>query len=192
MSLTYIGPLALDAHYDPEFAWSGDPLGAVVGRGTRISGLLEWDEAKTLQELVTNPHRRIAVGETVGVLEAIWNSDELLRDFNGWYLFQSVSIDANQIDSVSGVVPFSLAAVNLGDRRLVVTRSARLRDDAFTVTAKSLLVQPLWNDINGGDAFDMDPGGTSFEREYDPRTAYFAGAGATTGRNLRLHEGSLT
>lgn len=191
MGLTYLGPLQLTAHYSPRFAWTGDAGGSVADRTVDISGSLEWDDAKTLQELVLNPHRRVPLGQVVGVLEPVWNSDELLREFNGWYLFTSVAIDADHGDSLpGGVVDFRLSAVHVAERRIVVTRSARIRPDSITITAKSTLSQVLWNDVNPGDAFEVNPGGTAFDREYDPRTGWETTA--TTGRNLRLHEGTPT
>lgn len=190
MSVTYLGPFPLTAHYEPSFSWLGEPMPASASRLVSIAGVLEWGEAKGLQELVTNPHRRVTVGSDVGVPEIVWNSDELLRDFNGWYLFQSLSIDAQQIHSIWELVPITLTAAYLGHRRLVVSRSASARPDDFTLTARSLLAQVLYNDVDGGDAFESDPGGSEFTREYDPRTAHLSTA--TTGRDLKLYQGTVT
>lgn len=191
MSLLFIGPVDLDLHGNPSFNWQG-PISATGLRPMSISGLVSWDEAKAIQELVANPDRRISFAGEVGVLEVIWAGDELQRDYNGWSLLQSCDIDANQRDSLNDFVPFDVSAVHLGSREPVITRSARARDDDFGLVARPLAVQPFWGEDEDGEPFATNPGGTVITREYDPRTAYDPESPTTAGRELRIHIGTVT
>lgn len=185
MSLAYVGPLNLAAHYDPSYSWVSDP--STSGRLSSLSGMTSWDEAKLLSELVANPHRRRTIGSHQGVLEIVWSDDDLLEEFNGWYLLDSVEINAAQRDSLNDMVPVFVRGTRMGeDLRPIVTRSSRPLDNDFTLTQRSLLVEPLHI---VGQGFEVDPGGTEFSREHDPRTGW--PTTTTTGVDLTMFYGPL-
>lgn len=167
MSLARIGPIAL-TQYDPAFSWTSAPdrYGA---REASIAGRDEWDVVRQVSELVANPHRRISFADYVGVLVHVYADDELLREFNGWYLLRATSVEGSQQSSVTELVAFSIDAVYLGGHRTpVVVRSARELPDTVGVTAKSAVASPVEPDSSAGDRFIVDPGGTFQTREYDP------------------------
>ena len=113
MSLTAIGAITL-THFEPEFSWSSSPTSR-SGRPTRISGMVEWDEAHELSELIANPARQQTMGGVTGVLETITFSDSLLGPFSGWYLLESFEMSPAQQHSLgNSPVPISIAAVFLG------------------------------------------------------------------------------
>lgn len=187
MSLTYIGPLNLSAHYDPSFEFTSAPDNQGA-REVRISGFADWGLVEALSEMLANEHRRLTFGSMSGVLERVWCDDRLLRSFSGWYLLASLALPAQQQDSLSDIVGFTLSCTHLGaGRRAVVTRSYVARLNDFSVSGSGVLVQPFWGDDATGEPFETDPGGTAFAREYDPRTLPVIGVDATTGRSLRLH-----
>lgn len=191
MALAFVGPIRVQQHCDPSFSWSSD-LSTDATRGAQISGRLDWEEAWAIHELIANPARRISVGQHTGVLEVIWANDELQRPFNGWYLLQSCSVDAAQRDSLTDIVPCTISGLHLGSSRLVVSRFARALPDNFSLTSLSLAVQPLWGENAAGQPFDVTPGGSSFTRDYDPRTDYDPASPSTTNRKLLLQQGTVT
>lgn len=155
---TELGPIRLSFHYEPSFEWAGAPVPGAGARPVEINGMLEWGEAKLLQELVANAARRVTVGDQVGILERISNTDDLRRDFNGWYLLQAVTISADQPHSLHDFVPVSIRGVLLGDRAPIITRSARPLDNDFDILARSVVVQPLEGEDAMGHPFVVDPG----------------------------------
>jgi hypothetical protein len=192
MSLTFIGPVALSAHYDPSFTWTSEasPVGI---RGVSISGRLDWDHAKMLSELIDNPDRRVQFGGATGILEPVWATDDLQRDFNGWYLLQSCSIGASVRDSLTDIVPFDIGAQLVSARHEpIIVHSARARTNDYSITPKATIVQPFWGDDAEGEPFATPPGGTAFARDYDSRTIYDPREPTTTNRRLRIHVDSLT
>lgn len=189
MSLTYIGPLNIAAHYDPSFEFTSSPDSHGI-RDARIAGFCSWETVETLSELLANDARRISFGSVTGVLERIWFSDDLLKSFSGWYLLDSLSLPAEQRDSVLDIVGFTLTCMHLGaGRRAVVTRSARIPGNDNGIPERSILVQPFWGDDSTGEPFETDPGGTAFSREYDDRTTYDPSTPSVSGRSLRMYEG---
>lgn len=191
MSLTYIGPVALAIHGNPDFAWTA-AADAHGHRGFQIGGVLEWGDIHQLAELVENPHRVVTVGAHSGVLEPVWAGDTLLSPANGSCLLQSMDPSPDQASSVTGLVPFSLAGVRLRNVKPVVVRSARALDNDFSLASTSLVVQPFWGVDPAGEPFVPSPGGTSFAREYDPRTTVDVGTPATDARFLRVYAGTVT
>lgn len=192
MGLAYIGPVAVAPHYDPSFDWSADPAPSGM-RGVQIIGRIDWDDARALGELVANPARRQSFGGATGVLELVWADDALQREFNGWHLLQRFDINAGQRDSLHDIVPFALSSVLLSKAHIVaVTRSARAKDNAYSLTARATVVQPLWGEDPDGEPFMTAPGGTAFSRDYDPRTGLDVREPTTANRRLRIHAGTVT
>lgn len=190
MTIRRIGPIEV-AVGNHVAQWTGPATS--LGRDFTLSGSLrEPESGRAVLELVHNTDRRSVVGQSSGVLEWLDAHDDY-AELRGWCLFSAFAYTDGpaNADSDSGWAPFTLNGTAFGERlRLVVARSGRIRPATITVNAKSILAQPLWNDLDGGNAFEIDPGGDPFEREYDPRTGW--NVDATTGRLLRLHEGALT
>lgn len=187
-TVAYFGPIAIEWLGDFHPEENGDPN--EYGQALRFSVRVKKPQAEQLKELVDNEARRFApYGLRGGVLEPIWvqNRPELF----GFYLLHRCSLSATPTQQLLDHKPFTLEATLLR-REVVVTRSARARTNDFDLTARSLVVQPFWGEDPDGEPFVTDPGGTPFSRKYDPRTSYNPASPATTGRNLRLHAGTVT
>ena len=167
MSLIRIGAIPIDFHGNPVFVF--DALDRHGFRAGTVSGLFEWPAAEQLSELVANPHRRLTVGQHVGVLEPIWMDDALLVSWRGWYLLGSCAVDGDQPSSVRELVPVRIGAVFLGEPQIVVTRSERARVNDFGLAARALVVDPFPLPQVPANPFARSPGGVVFTREYDPR-----------------------
>lgn len=116
MSVQYIGPVEVVIG-NPAFSWSGPPAPRGI-RAASISGMLTWEPAQQLSELVANFDEAVTISGYTGILESIYADDALLSPFNGWYLLQSFDMSPSQEHSLGSVssawVPFSLAAIYLG------------------------------------------------------------------------------
>jgi hypothetical protein len=192
MGLAYVGPIAIDAHYTPSFNWTS----SADGRGFReasVDGLAKWTEVRAASELVADYERRVTFGDRVGVLDVLWFSDELLRGFNGWYLFTGFSVTPQQSDSLTDLTPFSISATHVPPRYApLLAYSSRARSNDFSLTAQSLVVQPFWGEPDSGEPFAVDPGGVTFQREYDDRTQYDAASLSNDSRYLRIQAGTAS
>jgi hypothetical protein len=192
MGLAYIGSFDVSPHYDPSFSWasSSDAKGF---RDASISGRIDWAKGKGLSELVASYERRVTFGDRVGVLEVVWFDDELLRAMNGWYLLSGLDLPPGQVDSLIDIVPFSLSATHVPPRYApLLAYSARARSTDFSLTAQSLVVQPFWGEPDSGEPFAVDPGGVTFQREYDDRTQYDAASLSNDPRYLRIQAGTAS
>lgn len=182
--IAIIGPVACDI-WDAQFAWAGTPTASGMRPGS-FTGTVPWAKATQLQELVANPDRQVTIGNETGVLEYVWSDDGFLRDFRGWCLLQTASINAGvEHSGDDAVVPVSISVVLIGDRQVVVPRSARALTNAFSLGGAELLAAPL-TVSDGNPAFSAEPGGTTLEREFDAAHGdEFFGA-TPDGRTLQL------
>lgn len=115
-NLLAIGPVPV-TYRDPKLSFSGDPTTHGIS-ACSIGGLIEHNKAQQLRELVNNPTDRMTVGGFTGILEYVDFDGDTMSAFAGWYLLQSFEIQIEQqwsIHGVSGLTPFSLSAVFLGD-----------------------------------------------------------------------------
>lgn len=194
MSDAYFGPISLVIHGNPSYSWVADPTSAGL-RAATFAGLLEWDQAKQMQELVDNPARRITIGTVSGVLEPVWPDGDVYADFRGMYLLQQCLLNPQQADTLS-LCPFTLTATLVaGDalRQVIATRSARARDNDYSLSPTGLAPLPFFHEDVDGGSFLADPGGTRFTREYDSSsphdTARLTPAG-DDARSLAIYAGA--
>lgn len=191
MGVAYIGAIAVAFHGNPSFTFTGDPTAQT--QPATIAGVLEWDQAKQLKELVDNPGRRETVAGVTGVHEVIWPDDDLLVDFRGFYLLQQCQLNPQQVDSLTGLCPFQLTAALVGDathREVVVPRSASARSTDLSLTPMTVVANPFRHHDAAGGSFLMLPGGIRFTREYDASSPHDSSQLTPTGdlaRNVLLH-----
>lgn len=114
MSLVSIGPVAVDIRM-PSFSESADPITHGIS-GFQVSGLLVWDTARSLKEMVNNPDSQQTVGGLTGVLEHLVFTGDEQEAITGYYLLQSFVLGAaTYTHRKIGRTPFSLSAAYLGD-----------------------------------------------------------------------------
>lgn len=165
----YLGPIAVDFLGDFVPQKTADP--STFGEEIRLDMTVNKAVAEQLKELVDNRERRQTFGAYTGVLEFIWvqNRPELF----GHYLFLRCDYSQSHMQSLTtrqgGWASISLDCV-IVQNPLCIVRSATERVSGYD--AKSLVVQPFWGETRTGEPFEIDPGGTAFSREYDPRTEY--------------------
>lgn len=174
MSLRCIGPVLIDrlVHGEPQFSWSADP--ATNGqRSAQVAGLLPWPAVQQLTEMLDNPERQQTIGAATGILEQLWFDDELLSTYSGWYLLQTCQLSAtreNSLQSLAGLVPFTLKCSFLGaSREAIVVSSSRQIPNDFGIVGVPIVVDPFANENTDGSGawLTVDAGGTTLMREYD-------------------------
>ena len=188
MTVAYFGliPARMLADFNPSA--DGSPSEHAVSR--RFDGVMDKGDGDALRELVAARERRFTFGEYVGVLEPVWIQNR--PEVSGHYLFLSASTSADHMQQLKGWVSFSLETVHVPDRHLMLVTSARERANDFSLTPRSLVVQPFWGETASGEPFEVDPGGTAFSREYDDRTSYDAADLTNAARFLRIHSGTVS
>jgi hypothetical protein len=190
MAVAYIGSVGFE--WLGDFTPRADATPVTLGTQKTLFGVAPKKVALSLWELVGNPDRRVNLGEEIGVIAWIWVQRR--PELFGPWLLQSFRITADHVQQLRGWQSFDVNAIYLAGSQTYIIRSARERENDFSLAAKSLLVQPFWGaeGADPGQPFAADPGGTVFAREYDPRTGYDPGELEAESRWLRIHEGVLT
>lgn len=169
-TLRRIGPIELNVG-NHSATWTGDATRLGLRIFTLSGSLREQGDGRALLELVNNASRRVAYGEAVGVLEWIdgWGD---YGELSGWALLTEASYTdgpANS-DADAGWAPFSLTAVMVGGRDVVLARSVLLRPNTVGRAGLAKATQPLWARDGAFRPFLVDAGSSAIERYYDPRT----------------------
>lgn len=195
-NLRRIGPVEV-TYRRPAPTWTSNPDGRGI-RTCSIGGLVTWQQAKQLSELVNSYRRKITIDPHDGVLVYLYFDGDLVGEYRGWYLltgFEHRVTYELSVQGKTGPTEFSLSAAYLGDhRQAVVERSAMAKPNSYAIAAKALVAAPWWSEEPAGEVFTLNPGGSRFSRPYDPTSPFdlLRAAPIDGARAMTIYAGSVT